>query len=53
LPKNTNARIFNKLGSIKENPFHFFERLEGLSEYKLRVVDYRIIADISESELKI
>jgi len=53
LPPLIKERIFKKLQSAKENPFHFFIRLEGRSDYKLRVGDYRIIADISEKEIQI
>ena len=40
-------RIFNKITSTKENPLHFFERLEGRKEFKLRVGDYRVISEIN------
>ncbi len=53
LPKEIRKRIFNKIISTKENPYHFFEKLEGRSEFKLRVGDYRVIADIDSSEIKI
>ncbi len=46
-------RIFNKIISVKENLLHFFERLAGRLEYKLRVGDYRIIAEIDSSANKI
>jgi len=46
MPKDIKTRIFNKIISTKGNPFHFFERLEGRSDYKLRIGDYRAIADI-------
>jgi len=46
LPKEVKERIWDKLISTKENPFHFFERLTGRTDYKLRVGDYRIIADL-------
>lgn len=49
LPKEMRERIFNKTSSTKENPFHFFERLVGREDYKLRVGDYRIIVDIDAS----
>ena len=52
-PKEIRKRIFNKLQSTKNNPYHFFERLEGRPEYKLRVGNYRIIADISYKKIKI
>ncbi|MBI2133374.1 type II toxin-antitoxin system RelE/ParE family toxin [Candidatus Woesearchaeota archaeon] len=46
LQKSEKERIFNKIMVSKENPFHFFERLTGRTDYKMRVGDYRIIADI-------
>lgn len=46
-------RIFDKICSAKENPFRFFRRLEGRNDYRLRTGDYRVIADISESNKKI
>ena len=46
LDKTLAQRIFKKMQSTKENPFHFFERLEGRTDFKLRVGDYRVIADI-------
>jgi mRNA interferase RelE/StbE len=48
LQKDTAKRIYNKLISAKESPFHFFERLEGRTDYKLRSGDYRVIADINQ-----
>lgn len=53
LPKELRERIFNKIINVKENPFHFFERLTERKEYKLRVGDYRIIAEIDQSVRKI
>lgn len=53
LQKITRKRIFDKISSAKENPFHYFERLIGRDEYKLRVGDYRIIADIDEKTKRI
>ncbi|MFC1752572.1 type II toxin-antitoxin system RelE/ParE family toxin [Thermoproteota archaeon] len=48
LPKDTGARILLKIISTKKNPFHFFERLSGSRNYKLRIGDYRVIADIDK-----
>ncbi len=48
LPKEMRQRIFRKLQSTKSDPFRFFERLEGRDEYKLRIGDYRAIADIDQ-----
>jgi mRNA interferase RelE/StbE len=43
-------RINAKIEAAMANPHHFFERLMGREDYKLRVGDYRIIAEISEAE---
>jgi mRNA interferase RelE/StbE len=53
LEKITRKRIFEKISSTKENPFHYFERLTGRDEYKIRVGDYRVIADIDEKTKRI
>ena len=50
LPNNIKKRIFSKIMNTKENPFHFFERLTGRSDFKLRVGDYRVVADILQNE---
>ncbi|MEK6954046.1 MAG: type II toxin-antitoxin system RelE/ParE family toxin [Candidatus Micrarchaeota archaeon] len=49
LPHEIRGRIFQKLAAAKENPRHFFEGLEGRSDFKLRVGDYRLIADIDHN----
>jgi len=41
-------RIWRKLVFAKKNPHCFFERLSGRKDYKLRIGDYRAIADISD-----
>ena len=46
LPKEVKRRIWDKLTSTTENPFHFFERLAGRTDFKLRIGDYRVIADL-------
>jgi len=53
LDKKNRERIFNKIMSTKEDPFHFFEKLTKRDLYKLRVGDYRVLADISKNEIKI
>lgn len=53
LSKNTKERIFNKIISTKENPFHFFERLAGKNLYKLRIGYFRAIADIDAESKKV
>jgi len=39
-------RIWNKLQLCKEDPFRYFEKLKEIPGFKLRVGDYRVIADI-------
>lgn len=46
-------RIWNKLKECKEDPFRFFEKLVEIEGFKLRVGDWRIIADINRAEGKI
>lgn len=53
LPKEIKERIFKKIISTKETPLRFFERLASRSEYKLRVGDYRVIADIGQGNKKV
>jgi len=53
LPQEIQKRMKEKLKVVRENPLHFFERLHGRLDFKLRVGDYRIIADIRESSSKI
>ena len=50
--KKIKVRIFNKIITAKEKPFRYFERLSNRKEYKLRVGNYRAIADI-DKKLKI
>ncbi len=42
-------RIIKKVETTLDNPHLFFKRLTGRPEYKLRVGDYRLIADIEET----
>jgi len=53
LPEELCKRIYNKVISTKENSFRYFERLEGRIDYKLRVGDYRVVADINRNSKKI
>jgi len=50
LPSEIQTRIKKKLELAQENPFRHFERLKCRIDYKLRVGDYRIIADIVNSQ---
>jgi len=53
LEKPLRARIFRKMQSAKEDPYHFFKKLEGRTDFKMRVGDYRVIADIDASKKRI
>ncbi len=53
LPKIIAVRIHKKIKSTKKNPYYFFIKLESLNYYKLRVGDYRIIAEITQSRIEI
>jgi len=53
LEKGLRERIYSKLEDSKENPRHFFTRLAGRDDYKLRIGDYRVVADINETEKRI
>ena len=46
-------RIWDKIISTKSEPYHFFERLVGRKDYKLRIGDYRVIADVNDSSKRI
>ncbi len=52
-PNDIKERIVKKLKQSKINPHHYFMKLSGRQEYKLRVGDYRIIADINDKEIMI
>lgn len=53
LPLEIKERIYNKIILAKINPYHFFERLKERKCYKLRIGDYRVIADINEYKIEI
>lgn len=46
LERDTIERIVSKLEQAADDPKHYFTRLVGRDEYKLRVGDYRLIAFI-------
>lgn len=46
-------RILKKLDGTVNNPHNFFRQLTGRPEYKLRVGDYGIIADIDDPAKKV
>ena len=44
------GRIISKIEESSENPHHYFQRLVGCDDFKLRVGDYRIIALLSHDK---
>lgn len=48
LDKTVAKRIIKKVAGAIEDPRHFFKRLTGRPEYKLRIGDYGLIADVDE-----
>lgn len=46
LEKGIRKRIWNKLQDCKEDPFRFFDKLVNMQGFKLRIGDWRIVADI-------
>ncbi|MDO9517230.1 MAG: type II toxin-antitoxin system RelE/ParE family toxin [Methanosarcinaceae archaeon] len=50
LDNDQKERIFNKILDTKDNPFHFFEKLSGRPEFKLRVGSHRVIVDIIQND---
>jgi mRNA interferase RelE/StbE len=48
LPRTISKRILNKLEQTMADLHHYFEKLTGRTEYKLRVGNYRVIAFLSQ-----
>ena len=53
LPQEQRERIINTIERARVRPDHYFERLVGDKASKLRIGDYRIIADIDNGQLLI
>ena len=47
--KEIRVRIYNKIMDTKENPSHYWERLTARKDFKLRIGDYRAVADINQN----
>ena len=45
--------IIDKISSLKDNPFRFLKRLQGEKLWRLRIMDYRAVADVYISLSKI
>lgn len=53
LPKDVSQRIFKKCQKTKSDPMRFWEKVTDGEEHKLRVGDYRAVADIDFEKRKI
>jgi len=53
LQKKDTEIILNKIYSIRENPYRFLKRLKGEKLWRLRIGEYRAIADVIVSMNKI
>ena len=53
LNKKDSEIILNKIYSIRDNPFRYLKRLQGEKLWRLRIGDYRAIADVIISINKI
>ncbi|OGI15480.1 addiction module toxin RelE [Candidatus Micrarchaeota archaeon RBG_16_49_10] len=49
LSKGLRKRIYEKVDSIRDNPYAFAKRLFGSELYSLRVGDYRVIMNIKRN----
>ncbi len=50
LDKTVARRVVKKVETALANPYSFFKRLTGRPEYKLKIGDYGLIADIEEAQ---
>jgi len=51
LPILVRRAIVKKVDEAAANPSHYFTKLVGREEYKLRVGDYRVLVGIQQSKL--
>lgn len=47
LPIEVRERVVRKLQAASRDPFRFFERMTDRPDWKLRVGDYRVLAELS------
>lgn len=50
VPRAVQLRVVAKLNEASNDPVRFFRRLKGSKTLRLRVGDYRILADIDAGE---
>lgn len=52
-PVDIRERIFRKVKTTKKNPKRYFQRLTGRDDYRLRVGEWRVIADLDAEQQRI
>lgn len=50
IPRKTAQRIHKKIHETRNHPHHYWVKLENRKDHKLRIGDYRAIADIKEKQ---
>jgi len=53
IDKSVAKRILKKIENAVDNPHNFFKQLVGRHEYKLRLGDYRVIANVDDQTKQI
>ena len=53
LERDQRERILKALERARGNPFHYFIKLTGMDFFRMRVGDYRVMADIHQGKLQI
>jgi len=53
LPRNVQAQVLRKLEQSRGDPARFFKRMVGQKVYKLRVGDYRVLAEIDPAKTSV
>ncbi len=53
LDRSVARRIFDRVSQLSLNPYRSVRRLSGVSAYRLRVGDFRVIVDIQQAQLRV
>lgn len=53
LDRSVSRRIFDRVGQLSSHPFRSVRRLVGISAYRLRIGDYRVILDVDQGRLRV
>lgn len=53
LDRSVARRVFEKVGQLSTDPYRWVRRMSGVSAYRLRVGDFRVLLDIGEGHLRV